>query len=222
MPGFDDSLKTTSRAILKRDLSEEEKFEFLELASTIGMRSVEDYLYILMIFKRNEDRVNDALDTFRHEMNQRFEELNALEKQIDDTLEHTVIETLAQSGQKIASNMGDEISWRAKNTLSAHGDFYFLRGQVAVCALITIIATATYFLGAMLGFGDSSKEKAIFFNIIAHFPAGLVALVCGIAYTLFWYCDHSDKIEKDFSYLIILVLQILVLLALLLYMILSR
>ncbi|GHV30583.1 hypothetical protein FACS1894167_11660 [Synergistales bacterium] len=76
MADFNEALETASNTILKRDLSDDERVEFLELGATLGMESVKDYLYMLMIFKRNEDRLNT-----------RFDEMGALEKRIHDTLE---------------------------------------------------------------------------------------------------------------------------------------
>jgi hypothetical protein len=62
MAGFENSLRTASKAILKRDLTEAERVEFLELAGAIGMNNVEDFLYMLMVFKRNEDKLNRRFD----------------------------------------------------------------------------------------------------------------------------------------------------------------
>ena len=90
MAGFESALQSASLAILKRELEEDEKIEFLELAGAIGMNNVQDYLYMLMVFKRNEDRVTDIVSAFQTEIRERFEEISALEKKIDQTLENSI------------------------------------------------------------------------------------------------------------------------------------
>jgi hypothetical protein len=42
MAGFENSLRTASMAILKRELTESERVEFLEMAGAMGMSDVED------------------------------------------------------------------------------------------------------------------------------------------------------------------------------------
>ena len=90
MSNFENTLRESSLAILRRELTESERIEFLELAGAIGMNSVEDYMYMLMIFKRNEDRISAQMDSFKKEMKARFDEMGFLEKKIDGTLEKTL------------------------------------------------------------------------------------------------------------------------------------
>ena len=90
MANFENTLREASLAILRRELTENERVEFLELAGAIGMSSVEDYLYMLMIFKRNEDRISAQMVTFKKEMKDRFDDMGVLEKKIDATLGKTL------------------------------------------------------------------------------------------------------------------------------------
>jgi hypothetical protein len=112
MAGFENSLRAASRAILKRDLTESERVEFLELAGAIGMNNVEDYLYMLMVFKRNEDRVDSTLAEFRDEMKARFDEVAAMEQSIRSTLENSISRVLGVGAREIGRDMGDEWVFR--------------------------------------------------------------------------------------------------------------
>ena len=66
----------------------------LFLLAAIGVSNVQDYLYMLMIFKRNEDRVSRTMNEYREEMSKRFEEISALERRIDETLECSITKIL--------------------------------------------------------------------------------------------------------------------------------
>lgn len=132
MAGFENALRATSLAILKRELTESERIEFLELAGAVGMGNVEDYLYMLMIFKRNEDRVNDTLVSLKEELREQFEEIGALERKIDVTLEASVLRILEDGAREIGHDMGKQIAKSASEVLSTNEEFYYMRGQSLV------------------------------------------------------------------------------------------
>jgi predicted RNase H-like HicB family nuclease len=129
MAGFENSLRAASLAILKRELTESKRVEFLELAAAIGMGSVEDYLYMLMVFKRNEDRVNGVIAGFRNGMEARFDEMGALEQKIHDTLESSISRVLGDETREIGRDMAGHIAEKAKGVLAASEDFHFLRDR---------------------------------------------------------------------------------------------
>jgi hypothetical protein len=214
MARFENSLRTVSLAVLKRELTESERVEFLELAGAIGMSNVEDYLYMLMVFKKNEDKVNDALATFRNEMGAKFEEMGALAGKIDGTLENSITRVLGEGARQIGRDMGYHIAESAKGVLGASEEFHFLRGQTMVAGLVILLATVAYWLGAEYGLGDINKPD--FFSILLYLPAGNVILVCGSLCTVMWCLDHWKLLKRDVFQKARLVLQILVLLALLL------
>ena len=214
MSNFENTLQSASLAILKRELTDNERIEFLELAGAIGMSSVEDYLYMLMIFKRNEDRVNGTLNSFRSEIKERFDEISDLEMRIDTTLENSIENMLNKRAEKIGHTMGRDIVESAKEVLKTNGRFHFLRGQVMSICIVALMASMTYALGMMDTFGLSEGNNS-FFNHFLQFPGGGVAILCGFIYTLTWYLDHEWQISSRLTYKIKFTLQALILLALL-------
>jgi hypothetical protein len=216
MAGFENSLRAASAAILKRELTEGERIEFLELAGAIGMSSVEDYLYMLMVFKRNEDRVNGAIAGFKDKMETRFDEMGALEKKIHDTLESSISRVLSDGAREIGRDMAGHIAEEAKGVLAASEEFHFLRGQTWMVCLITLMMTLSYWLGTMNVL--RVEEDFTFLKALLMLPAGGVAFVCAFFYTVMWAFDHWRCVKKYISYKVVLALQGLVLLALLVHL----
>jgi hypothetical protein len=216
MAEFEDSLRTASTAILKRELTENERVEFLELAGAIGMGNVKDYLYMLMVFKRNEDNVSHTLADFRDEIKSRFDEMGALERKIDNKLEGTISRILGDGAREISQNMGSEIAESAKGVLSATEEFHFLRGQTFVAGLVIVLSAVSYLLGAVYGFGNENSGD--FLGVLLRIPAGMVIMYCGFVYVVMWCFDHWKLLKRDTFCKVRFGLQILVLLALLVYL----
>jgi hypothetical protein len=171
---------------------------------------------MLMVFKRNEDRVSGVLDGFRDEMKSEFGEVRALERKIDDTLEDTISRVLGDGAREISRNMGNEIAESAKGVLSSTEEFHFLRGQTFIAGLIIALSVVSYCLGAVYGFGDSDRED--FLSLFLRLPAGNVALYCGSVYTVMWCFDRWNLLKRDIFLMVRFGLQILVLIALLIYL----
>jgi hypothetical protein len=213
MAGFENSLRTASTAILKRELTESERVEFLELAGAIGMNNVEDYLYMLMVFKRNEDRVNGVIAGFRDEMDTRFDEMGELERKINGTLESSISRVLGDGAREIGRDMAGHIAEETKGVLAESEEFHFLRGQMWMVCLITLLMTTAYWLGTMNVFQTSGGIT--FIDALFMLPAGGVAFLCAFFCTVMWAFDHWRWVKKYISYKVVLSLQVLVLLALL-------
>ena len=207
MAGFENSLKTAALAVLKRDLTESERVEFLELAAAIGMGNVEDYLYMLMVFKRNEDRVSGALTGFRDEMTAKFDEMGALSNKIDNTLENSVSRVLGDGAREIGRDMGDEIAAAAKDSLREYEEFHYLRGQFAIMGFAVAIALTAYWLGSQFRFDQIDNES--FFSYLLNLRSGLALFLCVFGYAYFWSVDHWKRIKKDWFYRTRFVLQIM-------------
>jgi hypothetical protein len=216
LAGFENSLRAASQAILKRELTESERVEFLELAGAIGMGNVEDFLYMLMVFKRNEDKVDGTLAGFRDEMKARFDEMAALEQNIRAILESSISRVLGDGAREIGRDMGKEIAAEAKTTLTAHEEFHYLRGQFAVIGFVVALSTVAYWLGSQFGFEHIGNES--FFAYLLNLRLGPVLFTCTFGYAYFWSADHWRLIKKDWFYTARFVLQILISLALLAYL----
>jgi hypothetical protein len=204
---FENSLKMASLAILKRELTEKERVEFLELAGAIGMSNVEDYLYMLMVFKRNEDNVKHTLTVFREEMKARFDEMATLEQTIRSTLESSISRVLGDGAREIGRDMGSEIAAAAKDSLREYEQFHYLRGQFAIMGFVVAIALTAYWLGSQFRFDQIGNES--FFSYLLNLRAGLVLFLCAFGYAYFWSVDHWKLIKRDLFYKIRFVLQIL-------------
>jgi hypothetical protein len=216
MAAFEHSLRAASLAILKRELTEKERIEFLELAGAICMSNVEDYLYMLMVFKRNEDNVSCTLARFRDEIKARFDEMGVLEQKIHGTLENSISRVLGDGAREISRSMGNEIAESAKDVLSSTKEFHFLRGQTFVAGLIIALSVVSYWLGTVYGFGN--EDKSDYLSILLRLPAGMVALYCGFVCIVMWCSDHWKLLKRDIFCKVRLGLQILVLLALFFYL----
>ena len=216
MSNFENTLRPVSLAILKRELTDDEKMEFLELAASIGMNDVENYLYMLMVFKRNEDRITAQMVSFQKEMKDRFDEMGVLEKKIDDTLEKSIKNMLGKGAEEIVYAMGRNIVDSAKEVLKENKEFHFLRGQTMSVCIVSLMACVAYWLGSIDAF--SFEGDRTFFNYFLWFPVGNLAFICGLIYTGMWYFDHERQISKQLTYKIKFTLQIIILLVLLLRM----
>ena len=195
MPDFNESLKAASLAVLRRELSEEERSEFLELAAALGMNSVEDYLYILMIFKRQSDVLG-----------QRFDEISELERKIHDTLERSVDRILGEGARAIASDMGEEIADHARNAFTEGASYYRLKGQIIVACLFWPAMALSYLLGqyGALDWLPSTSFLRAFMSI----PAGWCLFLCSAIYTFLWVGDYWYDIRRKLLFKVLLGLQI--------------
>jgi len=148
MTNFENNLRAAAQAILKRELTENERVGFLELAGAIGMSSVEDYMYMLMIFKRNEDRISKQMVLFKKEMKDRFDEMGVLENKIDAKLGKTLEDMLGKGAEKIGHAMERDIVHSASQVLKTNGEFHFVRGQAMIVCAIVFLVIVAYWLGS--------------------------------------------------------------------------
>ena len=207
MADFETALKGAASAVLKRELTDEERAEFRDLADTLGMGSVEDYLYMLMIFKRNEDRINGKLDAFENAIDGKLDAIAELEKKINETLERSITRILKEGAAKIGAEMGEHVAADAKGVLSAFGEYHSIRGQITLVCLICVISAIAYWLGAA-GFLESLAPDGRLEAILL-LPAGWCVFLGGAAYTFLWVGDHWGAIKKSALYKILLGAQIL-------------
>jgi hypothetical protein len=198
MADFDEALDGAASAILKRPLTDGERMEFRDLADTLGMGSVEDYLYMLMVFKRSEDRINAGLESFRDNLDKRFGEMSELEKRINETLEGAIERVLGEGAVRIGEEMGHHVAEGAKEVLSSSGGYHFLRGQIWVVCLIGTLAGIAYWLGSAgwprSGDGTGPLEA------IAALPSGWAVFVCGVMYAYMWAFDNWGLVRGSRFY----------------------
>jgi hypothetical protein len=212
MSDFDRALAGAAAAILKRELTDGEISEFQRLAGEIGMGSVEDYLYMLMVFKRSEDRINCALASFEEGLGGKFDELSALERKINETLESSIERVLGEGASRIGADMGGAIASQAEGVLTSFGEYHSLRGQTLVVCFLWMSLSLAYWLGT----GDilkSAPEGGVLETLL-FLPAGWSVFFCGAFYSLLWACDHWGRIKETPLYKSLLGIQVFFLSAL--------
>jgi hypothetical protein len=206
---FDKALNEAASTILKRELSDEERREFRDLADTIGMGSVEDYLYMLMVFKRNEDKITAELTSFGNGLTARLEELSSLEKKINETLEISIERVLGEGASKIGAEMGEAIAEGAEETLSSFGEYRSVRGQIILACFVCMVSALSYWLGSARFL--ESLSSGGWLEALLFLPAGWCVFFCGVAFALLWAGDHWDGIRKTALYKTLLGIQIFLL-----------
>jgi hypothetical protein len=171
----------------------------------MGMANVQSFLYLLLVFKLHEDTIS-----------KKFDEMTALSEKIDGTLKSSIEKILGDGAQKIGHDMGDYIAEGAKDALGASEEYHFLRGQVRVVCLISVLTTLAYWLGSTdtLRNGDGTGPL----EILLMLPSGWVTFVCGSLYTCMWAFDHWKQVKKSVYYRVILALQGVILMCLLIFM----
>jgi len=187
MADFNESLKAASLAILNRELSEEERTEFLELGAALGMNTVEDYLYILMIFKRHSDI-----------MERRFDEIGALKRKINDTIEHSVERILGEGAARIGADMGETIAIRSREVMSSVKEYYGIRGSIVAVSVTGILATLAYWFGLSGVYG--MFEADTLFRGVLFLPAGWWMFLSFVSYTYFWCFDNWNRVKESTLY----------------------
>jgi hypothetical protein len=216
MSDFDRALKDAASAILKRELTDEERMEFRDLSDTLGMGSVEDYLYMLMIFKRNEDRISEKLGSFGEEIGKRFGEMAALSEKIDETLDSSIRKILGEGAREIGRDMGEHVAEGAKEILRESGDYHFLRGQVWVVFCLSLLAAISYWLGSANVLKAAGNSNPM--DILMGLPSGWLAFICGSVYAYMWSWDHWKLVKGSAYYKLISALQVFLTLCLLVFL----
>ena len=119
MANLSEKTLLAAEEILKRPLNDDEQYEIYRIADILGMRDVQSFLYLLLVFKLHENTMKD-----------KFTEIAALEKRIQDTLESSVDRLLSDGARRIGEGMGDEIAAGARSLLSSTAEYHSLRGQL--------------------------------------------------------------------------------------------
>jgi hypothetical protein len=187
MSDFSKTLKEAALAILKRELTEDERVEFLDLAGTLGMNNVEDYLYMLMVFKRHEDRLNE-----------RFDDMTVLSTKIDETLTDSIERILGEGAKRIGTDMGDEIAEKARGVLTAFGEYHLLRGRTILAGFLSVTFALAYRLGEVGVLNAAPPGSTL--EAFLFLPAGWSVFFCGATYTFLWAGDHWKAIKRKTLY----------------------
>jgi len=176
MTSFEDKLRAASLAILRRELTDDERFNFLELAAAIGSNNVEDFLYVLMVFKRSEDEIAGQLHSFKEEMKTWFDEMNALEKKIDTTLENSIEKILRDGTRDMNQIMLEHVKSSGGRLLGNIRDYYQVRGHIICIAGATFLTYLAYLSGRV--------------GVLAEWWWAGWPVICAFVFYGFWYLDR--------------------------------
>jgi hypothetical protein len=215
MTNLDDKMSVLAEQVLKRPLSDEEQLEMYRISDAVGMRDVQSFLHLLLVFRLHEDGMRKQLDglvSFENRLNEKFTEIAVLEKKINNTFESSIERVLGEGAQKIGRDMGDYIAKGVEETLGARDDYHFLRGQVWIVCCISLLMAVAYWLGSVGALNADNDVGAL--DMLLRLPSGWVAFICCSLYTYMWAFDHWKKVKKSVYYKSILALQGLILLVL--------
>jgi hypothetical protein len=205
MPNLDEKMSVLAETVLKRPLNEEEQLEIYKISDAMGMTNVQSFLYLLLVFKLHEDT-----------MKKKFDEMAALSEKMDETLKSSIEKILGDGAQKIGHDMGDYIAEGAKDALGASEEYHFLRGQVRVVCLISVLTALAYWLGSAHALSVDNDTEPL--EILLMLPSGWVTFICGSLYTWMWAFDHWKQVKKSAYYKGILTLLGVMLACLLMFM----
>jgi hypothetical protein len=217
MSTLDEKMSALAETVLKRPLGEEEKNEIFRISDAMGMANVQSFLHLLMVFKLHEDATREQfgkLESLESRLDEKFGEIGALSRNINETLERSIERILGDGAARIGAGMGASIAEGAREALGGRDDYQSLRGQVCVVCLLSFASAVAYRLGEMgaVGKAGSSEPLGPLFRI----PSGWWVFFCCALYTFMWAYDHWKLVKKSAFHKGVLAAQLLVLAALIL------
>jgi hypothetical protein len=209
MTNLDEKMSALAEQVLKRPLSGEEQLEIYRISDVMGMRDVQSFLHLLLVFKLHEDSMRkqfNELVLLESRLNEKLAEITASESKIKNTLESSIERVLGEGAQKIGRDMGDSIAAHAESALTAVGEYHSLRGQTLIVCFICIISALAYWLGT--GNTLQSVSSGGTLEAFMFLPAGWCVFFCGAFHALLWACDHWYRIKKTVLYKTLMGLQV--------------
>jgi hypothetical protein len=198
MPSLDGKMKVLSEQVLKRRLSDEEELEIYRISDAMGMSNVQSFLYLLLVFKLHEDAMRgqfEALPALEGRLNEKFDKAAELEKKIDETLESSIERILGEGAARIGADMGDTIAERAKDALTASGEYSSLRGQIILVSFMALALTISYWLGAANVFRISKTQGPV--ETVLFLPAGWCLFISCAMYAYCWGFDNWRLVKRS-------------------------
>jgi len=193
MASLDERTSLAAEQIFKRPLSDDERFEIYRIADILGMKDVQSYLHLILVFKLHENI-----------MDVKFAEMGALEKKIQDTLENTIERILGEGASQIGADMGEIITERSKEVMSSVKEFHTINGYIVATSISGILATIAYWFGVSGAFRMDEIDG--WFKGMLLLPAGWWMLFSVASYTYFWFFENRRFVKRNVYYKCILAL----------------
>lgn len=205
MAGLDEKVLAAAEQILKRPLNDEEQFEIYRIADVLGMKDVQSFLHLLLVFKLHENT-----------MNEKFAEMSALEDKIQGTLESSVERILGEGAARIGADMGESIAERSREVMSSVEEFHVIRGYIVATSITGIVAIIAYWFG-LSGTLRMNEIEGPFRGVLL-LPAGWWMIFSVASYTYFWFFDNWSRVKRSVFYKCLLVLQVVIMAVILICM----
>ena len=196
MPSFNEVLNVTSERVLKRPLSDEERREILELAGVLGIKEVQEYLYMILTFKFHEDRLGEKL-----------ERMTQVSEHIRDVLQEGTEKILKAAAEDIARNMGRRISEEALKATGALRDYHETRGRILTVSFSGLLMSLGFWLGTFQRGTWSAPGRGIV-SALLNLPAGWALLLSMASCSFLWYVDNGEALRRSRKHKILLALQV--------------
>jgi hypothetical protein len=184
MATLDEKTALAAEQILKRPLNDEERFEIYRIADVLGMKDIQSFLHLLLVFKLHENT-----------MNERFAEIASLEKRIQDTLESSIESILGEGAARIGADMGEAIAERSMEIMSSVDEFYSIKGYIVATSITGIVATVAYWFGVS-GTIRMDEISGPFRGVLL-LPSGWWMLFSVASYTYFWFFSNWSRVKSS-------------------------
>jgi hypothetical protein len=201
MGNLDEKMSSMAAQVLKRPLTDDERLEMYRICDALGMRDVQSFLHLLLVFKLHEDT-----------MNKKFAAMAALEEKIQNTLEDSVGRVLDEGAERLGEGMKKAVAEGADETLLSLGEYHTLRGQTALVCFICVLSSLAYWLGTKNILRSAPSGGVI--ETILFLPAGWSIFFCGATYSFLWAGDYWKQIKKTALFKTLFGLQVFLLLIL--------
>jgi hypothetical protein len=198
MTKLDGKITALAEEILKRPLSGEEELEIYRISDAVGMRDVQSFLYLLLVFKLHEDTMKrqfEQIVSLESRLNDKFDEMGALSARIDETLTGSIERVLGEGTARIGAGMGDEIAEKAEGVLTSFGEYHLVRGRTILAGFLSLTFALAYRLGKLDVLRAAPRGSTL--EAFLLLPAGWSVFFCGATYTFLWAGDNWKTIKKN-------------------------
>jgi hypothetical protein len=201
MTKLDGKITALAEEILKRPLRGEEELEIYRISDAVGMRDVQSFLYLLLVFKLHEDTMKrqfEQIVSLENRLNGKFDEMGVLSARIDETLAGSIERILGEGATRIGADMGDEIAEKAGGLLTSFGEYHILRGRTILAGFLCVTFALAYRLGELNVLNAAPQGSML--EAFLFLPAGWSVFFCGATCTFLWTGDHWKTIKKRTLY----------------------
>jgi hypothetical protein len=209
MAALDEKVPAIAEQVLKRPLSDAETLEIYRIADAVGMRDVQSFLHLLLVFKLHEDKTREQFEklvSLEARLNAKFDDMGVLSERIRETLESSIEKNFGDRARWIGEDMGKTIASSAESLLTSVGEYHSLRGRTVIVCYTCLVSVIAYWLGS--GGVPPRNVPSGVLEAFLFLPAGWCVFFCGAVYSFLWAGDYWNRIKKTSLYKTLLGLQV--------------